>query len=35
MFSTFCNYVKVLIGVDLCQQGGGGGDSLIKVGTWM
>ena len=29
MFSTFCKYVKVLIGFDLCR----GGDSLIKVGT--
>ena len=25
MFSTFCNYVKVLIGFDLCRGGGGGG----------
>ena len=26
MFSTFCNYVKVLIGFDLCR----GRDSLVK-----
>ena len=29
MFSNFCNYVKVLIGFDLCR----GGDSLVRVGT--
>ena len=29
MFSNFCNYVKVLIGFDLCQRG----DSLVRVGT--
>ena len=33
MFSTFCNYVKVLIGFILVGGGGGGGNSLIKVGT--
>ena len=31
MSSTFCNYVKVLTGFDLCREGEG--DSLIKVGT--
>ena len=30
MFSNFCDYVKVLIGFDLCR---GGGDSLGRVGT--
>ena len=29
MFSNFCDYVKVLIGFDLCR----GGDSLVRVGT--
>ena len=32
MFSDFCNYVKVLIGFDLCREGGGGGASKGRYG---